>query len=138
MTFAINFNISGSEGIIERFQNEDNISEPLREMVQEITNLFGEATRNAAVVRTGRLQASVMPMITSPYAGTVGMASFVPYARYNAFGAPKRNFLARHAEDGVPVVDGYGYTNYAFNTSLKEAWQMAFAARDEVIRRLSE
>lgn len=138
MSFALNINISGSEGIIERFQNEDNISEPLREMVQEITNLFGEATRNAAVVRTGRLKASVMPIITSPYAGTVGMASFVPYARYNAFGAPKRNFLARHAEGGVTIVDGYGYTNYAFNYALREAWLIAFQARDEVIRRLSE
>lgn len=137
MATSINFYISGSENIIERFKNEANLLEPINEMVSQITSLFGSATREAAVVDTGYLRDSIMDVI-KPLAGTVGMATFVPYARYNAFGAPKRNFLARHAEGGVPVVDGYGYTNYAFNTSLKEAWQMAFAARDEVIRRLSE
>lgn len=134
----ISIRIEGSEGVIKRLSEDSNILKPLEDMVKDITSLMGRATREAAVVRTGRLKSSVLELVVAPLAGQVGLASFVPYARYNAFGAPARNFLARHAENGVPVVDGYGYTNYGFNTSLKEAWRMAFAARDEIIRRLTD
>lgn len=134
----ISIRISGSDGIIKRLSEDNNLLKPLEDMVRDITSLMGSATREAAVVRTGRLQSSVAELVVAPLAGQVGMSVFVPYARYNAFGAPARNFLARHAEGGVPIVDGYGYTNYAYNNSLKEAWRMAFAARDEIIRRLSD
>ena len=83
-------------------------------MISEGTAVLEEATRNAAVVDTGNLRGAVTSRVEQQFYGMVYLGSSVPYATFNAWGAPGHNMEARHAEGGQIVADGYGFVNYAF------------------------
>ena len=135
----INIKVSGSEGIIAKLRDNDRIvKEPLADMITEGTAVLEEATRNAAVVDTGTLSNAVTSKIEQQFYGMVYLGSSVPYATFNAWGAPGHNFEARHSEGGM-AVKGYGFMNYAFNSSMRRIFGLAYKKMlPEIVRRLKE
>ena len=136
----INIKISGSENIIAKLRNSDRcVKEPLADMITEGTSVLENATYSAAAVDTGNLRGAVTSKVEQQFYGMVYLGSSVPYATFNAWGAPGHNMLARHAEGGQTVAEGYGFVNYAFNTSMRRIFGMVYKKMlPEIARRLRE